>query len=130
MSHNIDLLCGACLANGVSIEGHSYDEMRATLGSVLVDKMLGCPPTSPVKRDDQGGAKKRRAPSLWHQFCKAEKANVRRGMPHLKGHEVLREISRRWRLQKVVNTDSLSCSPTQARRRTARTEQSKASRRS
>ena len=64
MSHNIDLLCGACLANGVSIEGHSYDEMRATLGSVLVDKMLGCPPTSPVKRDDQGGAKKRRAPSL------------------------------------------------------------------
>lgn len=46
MSHNMDLLRGACLANGVAIDGRSYDEIRAALGNVLVDKMLGSPPTS------------------------------------------------------------------------------------
>ena len=47
MSHNIDLLRGACLANGVAIDGRSYEELRVSLGGVLVDKMLGSPPTSP-----------------------------------------------------------------------------------
>lgn len=42
----MDLLRGACLANGVAIDGRSYDEIRAALGNVLVDKMLGSPPTS------------------------------------------------------------------------------------
>ena len=56
MTHNIDMLRGAaCLANEVPIEGKTHEQMRAALGGVLVDKMLGSPPTStPDKRAFEG----------------------------------------------------------------------------
>jgi len=109
----MDLLRGACLANGVAIDGRSYDEIRTALGNVLVDKMLGSPPTSPPatfgedapkKEKKEKKEKKQRVPSAWHQFAKLEKLKVREGRPDLKGREVLAEIARRWKLQKVVNT--------------------------
>lgn len=159
MSHNIDLLRGACLANGVAIDGRSYEELRVSLGGVLVDKMLGSPPTSPDKSTfDVPKKKQKRTPSRWHQFVKAETGRVRSGMPHLKGHEVLAEVrphlpqsaTRRgappyttvarppFRLHGAgssrsssTRTRALSCSPTQALPRlTARTESSKALHRS
>lgn len=113
MSHNIDMLRGACLANSVPIDGKPYEQLRADLGGVLVDKMLGATPATspPTKRTfdvpvQAPKEKKRRASSAWHQFVKLEKVKVREGRPDLKGHEVLAEIARRWKLQKVVNTDA------------------------
>ena len=103
----MDILRGACLANGVSIEGKSYGELREQLGGVLVDKMLGSPtspPSSSQPAQEGRKSKKRRAPSLWNQFVKTEKVKVREGMPSLRGHQVLAECARRWRLQKAVNT--------------------------
>lgn len=60
--HNLDLLRGACLANGVCIDGN-YGELRLALGGVLVDKMLGSsPPPStfpPPSAAANNGSKKR-----------------------------------------------------------------------
>jgi len=135
---NIDLLRGACMAHGVSIEARGYNDLRIALGGVLVDKMLGIstssPPEPPVvtstpapapapnegkkakgtKRPCNNTAdqestketKKPRKPSFWHAFIKTEKIKVKEGMPHLKGQQILGEIARRWKIQKLVNTAS------------------------
>ena len=39
-------------------------------------------------------------------FLRTEKVKVREGMPELKGHEILKEVARRWKLHKLVNTNS------------------------
>lgn len=98
------------------IDGRSYDELHAALGGVLVDKLLDqTPPSIPsptpkpkkskksVPLDAGNAGKKTRTPSRWNHFCKAEKLKVRGGMPHLKGHDVLVEIARRWKIQKAVD---------------------------
>ena len=114
------MLRGAALANGLAIEGRSYDELRVELGGVLVDKLLGmstttsmpaaagpksngkrpCEPNTAVS----GAEKKPRPPTAWHAFLKTEKLNVKVGRPDLKGAQVLQECARRWKLQKTVNT--------------------------
>ena len=135
--NNIDLLRGACMAHGVSIEARGYNDLRIALGGVLVDKMMGINTSSPpgpcvtstpapapapnegkkakgTKRPcnntaGQEGTKKEkkpRKPSLWHAFIKTEKIKVWEGMPHLKGQQILGEIARRWKIQKLVNTAS------------------------
>ena len=43
---------------------------------------------------------------MWHAFLRTEKVKVREGMPELKGHEILKEVARRWKLHKLVNTNS------------------------
>ena len=116
MAQNIDMLRGAALANGVSIEGRSYHELRLALGGVLVDKMLGSspppstspPPVSNGKRpcnkssEDAPKEKKKRLPTAWHVFLKAEKHKIHEGMPHLKGTTLIAEAARRWKLHKLT----------------------------
>jgi len=113
MAQNIDMLRGAALANGVSIEGRTYHELRLALGGVLVDKMLGSspppstsPPPATGKRpsdessQQQPKMKKSRKPTAWHTFLKAEKHKIHEGMPHLKGTALIAEAARRWKLHK------------------------------
>jgi hypothetical protein len=113
MAQNIDMLRGAALANGVSIEGRTYHELRLALGGVLVDKMLGSSPppsTSPPPANgkrpcdessqEQPKVKKTRKPTNWHVFLKAEKHKIHEGMPDLKGTALIAEAARRWKLHK------------------------------
>lgn len=120
MAQQYDMLRGAALANGLAIEGRSYEQLRVELGGVLVDKLLGVSaPTSmpavsmdtkangkrPCDPNPAADAKKKpRPPTAWHAFLKTEKLNVRAGRPDLKGPQLLQECARRWRLQKTVNT--------------------------
>ena len=122
MAQQYDMLRGAALANGLAIEGRSYDELRIALGGVLVDKLLGLSthtsmpaaagPKSNGKRPCDGpnaaadAKKKPRSPTAWHAFLKTEKLNVRAGRPDLKGAQVLQECAQRWKLQKTVNAAS------------------------
>lgn len=113
MAQNLDMLRGAALANGVSINGRTYHELRLALGGVLVDKMLGSSPpppsTSPAngKRpcessEEQPKVKKTRRPTAWHTFLETEKHKIHEGMPHLKGTALISEAARRWKLHKLT----------------------------
>ena len=135
---NIDVLRGACMAHGISIEASSYNELRIALGGVLVDKMLGIstssPPGPPMtstpapvttsKPDEPKKAKgkrpsdtstsqekKPRRKSKYHAFLQSETPLIRSGMPQLKGHEVLREAVRRWRIVKSNESNSSGSPP-------------------
>ena len=114
------LLKGACLANGVSIDGE-YDTLRTNLGHALVDKMLNpgvtLPPSTfsaPVEANGKRPApspmpqdkKKKRKPTNWHAFLREEKHKVHAGMPELKGHALISEVARRWKLHKLAVTGS------------------------
>ena len=109
------VLKGACLANGVPIDG-DYETLRTRLGHVLVDKMLQsadtlAPASSRPAATSANGDGKRpagassggedlcpkkarpRCTTKWHTFLGVEKHKVKQAFPHLKGHALITEVS-------------------------------------
>ena len=124
---SIDMLKGALAAHGQRVDGGAtHEKLRAQLGEFLVSKMFNVtsePAAVPklhkesaAKRplNDQAPAgqkenKKPRRKSKYHAFLQRETPLIRSGRPDLKGHEVLREAVRRWRI--VQSNESNSGSP-------------------
>ena len=111
--NKLELLRRACVAHGVGIENRGCAELRAALGQKLVDIMLNVPfpgasnsSTSSSSSSGSTDASTRKKQTMWHAFLRTEKVKVREGMPELKGHEILKEVARRWKLHKLVNTNS------------------------
>ena len=111
--NKLELLRRACVAHDVGIENRRYAELRAALGQKLVDIMLNVPfpgasnsSTSSSSSSGSTDAATRKKQTMWHAFLRTEKVKVREGMPELKGHEILKEVARRWKLHKLVNTNS------------------------
>ena len=112
--NKLELLRRACVAHDVGIENRSYAALRAALGEKLVDIMLNVPfpmgasnsSTSSSSSSGSTDASARKKQTMWHTFLRTEKNKVREGMPELKGHDILKEVARRWKLHKLVNTDS------------------------
>ena len=123
---SIDMLKGALAAHGQRVGGGAtHEQLRAELGEFLINRMFNVtsaaeassmPKESAAKRplNDQAPAgqkenKKPRRKSKYHAFLQRETPLIRSGRPDLKGHEVLREAVRRWRI--VQSNESSSGSP-------------------
>lgn len=106
---SIDMLKGALAAHDQSTDG-TQEELHRRLGDVLVAKLLcgnqlpSATSTSSGKRPavqepvQSSKPKAKRRKSQWHIFVQTESKKVREGRPDLKGHEVLKECARRWKI--------------------------------
>ena len=104
---SVDMLKGALAAHNQRTDG-THDELHARLGAFLVAKLLSGDPlpstTSasagkrPVASEPGAETKPKRRKSNWHAFVQTESKKVREGRPDLRGHDVLKECSRRWKI--------------------------------
>jgi len=110
-----ELLRGACLSHGLSGDGTAA-QLHSRLGDFFVRKLLApetCAPPPNVTEKKKGkkraaaaaaGAPEpKRTASAYHTFLRDEKERVKQAGFHGRV-EIIKEVARRWKLAKQVNT--------------------------